>query len=396
MNSQERVLAAINCQTPDRLPIDFGGHRSSGISAIAYAKLKKELNIDSGDIYVYDMIQQLAIIEPPVLEVLGVDAIELGRGFLLQAEDWKDWVLPDGTPCKIPFYVEIFKEGEDWFLLDEKGNRSAVQKKGCLYFEQLFYPLAERGIENDDFADLEQILPQNMWNAAPSPGGHLDLEDPEDFKAFADGAASLRASTDKAIIGLFGGNLFETPQFLYNAENYLFYLAGLERYLAAVGDHIDIILFGDDLGSNQGPMIDPEMYRTFYKPFHKIMWSKVKELAPHLKIQLHCCGGIEPFLEDLIEAGLDMINPVQINAHTMEPVLLRKKYGGRFCFWGGGCNTQEILNRKSPDEVEAHVNAQLDIWRPYDDFVFQQVHNILPGVPVENILAMFEAVREFR
>ncbi len=413
MNSRERVLAAINCQTPDRLAIDFGGHRSSGISAIAYSKLKKELGIDSGDIYVYDMIQQLAIIELPVLDALGVDVIELGRGFLLQKEDWKDWELPDGTPCKIPAYIDIFKEENDWFLLDEKGNRSAVQKKGCLYFEQLFYPLAKRGIENDDFADLEQILPQNMWSAAPSPGGHLDLENPEDFKAFADGAASLRASTDKAIIGLFGGNLFETPQFLYNAENYLFYLAaypekvlelskklteiylaGLERYLAAVGDHIDIILFGDDLGSNQGPMIDPEMYRTFYKPFHKIMWTRVKELAPHLKIQLHCCGGIEPFLEDLIEAGLDMINPVQINAHTMEPVSLRKKYGGRFCFWGGGCNTQEVLNQKSPDEVEAHVKAQLDIWRPYDGFVFQQVHNILGDVPVENIIRMFETLHK--
>ena len=141
-------------------------------------------------------------------------------------------------------------------------------------------------------------------------------------------------------------------------------------------------------------MIDPEMYRTFYKPFHKIMWSKVKELAPHLKIQLHCCGGIEPFLEDLIEAGLDMINPVQINAHTMEPVSLRKKYGGRFCFWGGGCNTQEVLNRKSPDEVEAHVKEQLDIWRPYDGFVFQQVHNILGDVPVENIIRMFETLHK--
>jgi uroporphyrinogen decarboxylase len=98
MNSRERVLAAINCQTPDRLPIDFGGHRSSGISAIAYAKLKKELRIDSGDIYVYDIIQQLAIIEPPVLDALGADVIELGRAYLLQAEDWKYWVLPVGTP----------------------------------------------------------------------------------------------------------------------------------------------------------------------------------------------------------------------------------------------------------------------------------------------------------
>jgi len=413
MNSRERVLSAINCQAPDRLPLDFGGHRSSGISAIAYSKLKKELGIDSGDIYVYDMIQQLAIIEPPVLDALGVDVIELGRAFLLKPEDWKSWELPDGTPCKIPAYIATFKEGEDWFLLDKEGNRSAVQKKGCLYFEQIYYPLAKRGIENDDFSDLEMILPLNMWSAAPSPGGHFDLKDPNDFNEFASGAASLRASTDKAIIGLFGGNLFETPQFLYGAENYLFYLAAfpdkvlelsqklteiylanLERFLSAAGDHIDIILFGDDLGTNQGPMIDPEMYRTYYKPFHQIMWSRVKELAPHVKIQLHCCGGIEPFLEDLIDAGLDMINPVQINASTMDPVELRSRYKDRFCFWGGGCNTQEILNREGPDAVEAHVKAQLDIWRPYEGFVFQQVHNILGDVPVENIIKMFETIQK--
>ena len=413
MNSRERVLSAINYQKPDRVPIDFGGHRSSGISAITYAKLKKALGIDTGDVYVYDFIQQLAIIEPSVLDALGSDVIELGRAYLLEPDDWKVWELPDGTPCKIPWYVETFKEGDDWFLLDREGNRSAVQKKGCLYFEQLYYPLSERGIENDDFSDLEQILPLNMWSAAPSPGAHFDLANEKEFKLCEDGAKALRASTDRAIIGLFGGNLFETPQFLYSAENYLFYLAAfpekvmelsqklteiylsnLERFLAAVGDHIDIILFGDDLGTNQGPMIDPEMYRTFYKPFHKIMWTRVKELAPHLKIQLHSCGGIEPFMEDLIDAGLDMVNPVQINAHTMDPASIKGKYRGRFCFWGGGCNTQEVLNRKSPDEVEAHVKSQLDIWKPYEGFVFQQVHNILGDVPVENIIRMFETVHK--
>ncbi|MDB4582043.1 hypothetical protein N9164_02715 [Draconibacterium sp.] len=414
MNSRERVLAAINYQEPDKIPIDFGGHRSSGISAIAYSKLKKKLGITTGDIYVYDFIQQLAIVEPAVIDLLGVDVIELGRAFLQKPEDWKDWELPDGTPCKIPVYINTVRENDDWFLINGIGEKAAIQKKGSLYFEQLIYPLMQRGIENDDFTDLKEQIPLNMWSAAPSPGGHFDLNKTNDLNEFTEGAKKLRASTDSAIIGIFGGGLFELPQFLYRSDNYFMALASnppkvlelserltsiylplLEKFIAAAGDSIDIILFGDDLGTNKGPMIDPEMYRMYYKPFHKIMWTKVKDLAPHLKIQLHSCGGIEPFLEDLIDAGLDMVNPVQINAHGMDPVNLKSKYNGRICFWGGGCNTQTILNRKSPDEVEAHVKELIEVWKPGGGFVFQQVHNILADVPVENMIRMFETVNKY-
>ena len=109
MNSRERVLAALNHKQPDKVPIDFGGHRSSGIAATAYAKLKQALGISIGDIYVYDMVQQLAIVEPEVLDAVGSDVVELGRGFMLDNSDWKNWVLPDGTPCKIPRFINIDK-----------------------------------------------------------------------------------------------------------------------------------------------------------------------------------------------------------------------------------------------------------------------------------------------
>ena len=145
MDSRQRVLAALNHEQPDRVPIDFGGHRSSGIMAIAYSRLKKALGITSGDIYVYDMIQQLAIVEERVLDAFGVDTIEMGRGFLTDDKDWKDWVLPDGTPCKIPCYVQVEKRGQDWVLPAEDGTVLAIQKKGCLYFEQTFWPMADRG-----------------------------------------------------------------------------------------------------------------------------------------------------------------------------------------------------------------------------------------------------------
>ena len=120
--SRERVLDAVNHREPDRVPIDLSGHRSSGVMAIAYNKLKQHLGITSGDIYVYDFVQQLAIVEPEVLDRFGVDTVELGRGFALTPEDWRDWVLPDGTPCKIPAFIHPVKEHGDWCIYAPDGT----------------------------------------------------------------------------------------------------------------------------------------------------------------------------------------------------------------------------------------------------------------------------------
>ncbi|MCX7766396.1 MAG: methyltransferase, partial [Candidatus Sumerlaeia bacterium] len=224
MTSRERVLCALRHKEPDKVPIDFGGHRSSGISAIAYARLKKALGITTGDIYVYDMVQQLAIIEPPVLEALGIDVIELGRGFMLDERDWKSWTLPDGTPCKIPVYVNVEKRGDDWYLMTSDGVDLGIQKKGVVFFEQIYWPWAEQNIQEQDFSDLEEAFKYTMWTNVPSPGAHIPLTD-KGLRELADGARALRESTDKAIIGLFGGNLFEVPQFLYGMETYLMHMA---------------------------------------------------------------------------------------------------------------------------------------------------------------------------
>lgn len=411
MNSRERVLAAINHQEPDRVPIDFGGHRSSGIAAIAYAKLKKALGITSGDIYVYDMIQQLAIVEPPILDAIGVDVVELGRGFMLDDKEWKPWVLPDGTSCKIPGYINIEKRGEDSYLISGDGLDLAIQKKGCLYFEQIHWPLADRPIEDDDFSDLQEVFKHSVWTDVTSPGSHIPLTK-VGLKSLTAGAKALRESTERAIVGLFGGSMFEIPQFLYRMDNYLTYMAlypeacirlseklcelhlsNLEKWLGAVAPYIDIILFGDDLGGQNGPLISPTMYRRYYKPYHKKLWLRVKELAPHIKIQLHTCGGIEPLLEDLIDAGLEIANPVQTTCRGMNADNLKAKYGQRFTFWGGGCDTQHLLPQATPKEIAKHVKEQVTILSPGGGFVFQQIHNILANVSPEKITAMFDAVR---
>ncbi len=409
MTPRERVLAALEHREPDRAPIDFGAHRSSGISAIAYAKLKKHLGIDSGDIYVYDMVQQLAVVEPEVLDRFQVDTIEMGRGFLTDPADWKPWRLPDGTPCKIPAYQKIEDVDDDWYLLADDGTRLGVQRKGCLYFEQCYWPWEGRPVGEVDLDELPHVLGRSVWTGVAAPGAHLGMS-AEGLAALAEGARRLRESTDRAIVGLFGGNMFEIPQFLFRMDSYLMslaaepeaclqlsqrlcdlHLANLEKWLGAVGPYIDVILFGDDLGAQGGPLISGDTYRRLFKPFHTKLFHRAKELA-NVKVQLHCCGGVEPLLGDLIEAGLDAINPVQVSCKGMVPENLKKTYGDQLTFWGGGCDTRHVLSHATPDQVRQNVRSLVDAFAPGGGFVFQQVHNVLADVPPENIVAMLDAV----
>jgi len=412
MTGAERIKAALNFNETDKIPVDFSGHRSSGISAIAYNNLRKYLGLEIKPIRVYDMVQQLAIVDNDVLDLFGVDTIEMGRGFLLDDKDWKPWVLPDGTACEIPFYLNVKKKKDDWFLYNDSGLELGSQKKGCLYFEQTFFPLSERDFNKDQFSDLEEQLNNQIWSAVPHPGAHLPLTG-ENLKVMAEKAKALRESTDRAIIGLFGGNMFEIPQMLFRMDNYLLYMAmypeqtlsfseklyhihlkNLEKWMSAVGPYIDVVLFGDDLGGQNGPLLSPEMYQTYYKPFHKKLWSRAKELAD-VKVQLHCCGSVRMLIPDLIEAGLDAINPVQISCDNMDSKTLKKEFGDNLTFWGGGCDTQFVLPNSKPEDVKKHVRQQVEIFKTGGGFVFQQVHNIMANVPPKNIVAMFEAVNEY-
>jgi uroporphyrinogen decarboxylase len=405
VTSHDRVMISMNYREPDRVPIDLSGHRSSGIAAIAYAKLRKHLALAEKPIRVYDPIQQLAIVDDDVLDLFGIDTIELGRQFALSEEDWIDWVLPDGTPCQLPAWVRPERLDGRWVVRSKSGRVIAHMPDGTLYFEQAYYPLAD---ENGPRA-LAEALDESMRTAMASPPGPL-ADGPQGLKRLAEGAKALRARTDRAIIGLFGGNLLELGQFLYRNDIFLAMLAAeprqahefldeaveihlpkLERFLGAVGPSIDIIQFGDDLGMQRGPQISPKMYREFFKPRHKLMWTRAKELAP-VKVMLHCCGGVRQLLPDLIDAGLDAINPVQISCKGMDAQELKAEFGRELVLWGGGCETQTTLSLGTPAEVKEHVRRQVEILRPGGGFVFQQVHNILANVPPQNIVAMYEAV----
>lgn len=401
MTSRERVLNAMNHRESDRVPIDLSGHRSSGISAILYPKLRRLLGLSPETIRVYDIKQQLAVVGEDVLDCFGIDTIELGRGFCLEEDCWADWTLPDGTPCKVPSWSQPEKVENGWVIRSTSGRSIATMPEGALYFEQSYYPFYD-GVE--DLDDLSGALAETSWTGIAAPPGPVSQE------TLRAGAKRLRKKTDRAILGLFGGNLLECAQFLYRNDQALMmlaaepsrmcrfldrlvevHLANLDRYLAAVGDCIDIIVFGDDLGMQTGPQMSPKMYRDIFKPRHSCLWNRAKELAD-VKVMLHCCGGVRELLPDLIEAGLDAINPVQITCRGMDPAELKAEFGSDITFWGGGCDTRETLPKGTPREVAEHVREQVAILSPGGGFVFQQVHNILADVPAENVVAMYEAL----
>jgi uroporphyrinogen decarboxylase len=408
MTSRERVLASIAHHQPDRVPIDLSGHRSSGISAMAYARLRDYLGFPKKPIRVYDPVQQLAIVDDDVLDRFQVDTIELGRAFAREEHWWSEWTLPDGTPCLLPKWVQPVRLSDEWVLRSPTGRVTARMPSGVLYFEQAYYPFAEQ----DDIERLEDYFDEGMWTGVRCPPGPITAG-PDGPALLAAGARQLRSETDRAILGLFGGNLLEMGQFFYRNDNFLLLLAAdpprahrfldkvveihlrnLDRFLQAVGSHIDFIVFGDDLGMQNGPQISPKMYREFFQPRQRLMWQRAKELAPDVAIQLHCCGGVRPLLEGLISAGLEAINPVQITCRGMDPGELKSEFGSRLTFWGGGCDTREILSHVTPAQVRDHVRRLLDIWRPGGGYVFQQVHNIMADVPPQNVVAMFDAAAE--
>ncbi|MCX6631025.1 MAG: hypothetical protein NTW28_25715 [Candidatus Solibacter sp.] len=402
MTSRERILAALNHREPDRVPLDFSGHRSSGIAPLAYLLLRRALGLKEVPLRVYDPIQQLAIVDEDVLDLLGVDTVELGRGFALSDADWADWVLPDGTPCRMPVWAIPERGNGEWLLRAPDGLSLGRMPDGAMYFDQCHWPLLESG----DQRPLDDAMRECLWTAVASPPGPLA----PDGATLAAGARRLRGSTSRAILALFGGNLLEMGQFLYRMDRFMEMLAGeplrvhafldrllemhlanLERFLAAVGPFIDVIVFGDDLGGQNGPLLSPRMYREFFKPRHSLLWRRAKELAD-VKVMLHCCGGVRPLLPDLIEAGLDAINPVQISCRGMDAAGLKRDFGRDLAFWGGGCDTQRVLPFGDSEAVREHVAQQVRIFAPGGGFVFQQVHNIQANVPPENILAMFGAV----
>jgi len=412
MNSRERIKAALNHRQPDRVPVDCGGHMSSSFSVQAYRNLRDYLGLKKSELYVCDLIQQLVIPEKDILDLFGIDVVNYGADFIHEDHYWKEWSLQDGTPIRIPAYIDIRREGENSVLYNSDGKPLAIWKKGVLYCEQTYFPLA--GSESEDFTNLREDLKGVMWNAFAGPPAPLGYEG-EDLQKRKQSVANLRNSSDRAIYAPFGGSIFEMGGFLCRQDNFLADIAlepekvrkyldqileinmeGIRNFIGTYGNNIDVMGFGgDDMGMQTGPQISPAMYRELFKPVHKEMWGYAKKLNPDIKLCLHCCGGIAPLLGDIIDAGMDAINPVQTNCTGMDIESLKSAFGKDITFWGGGCDTRDILPNSTPQEIKDHIKRNLDVMFRDGGFVFQQIHNIVSNVPPASIVAMFEAVKEY-
>ena len=405
MTSRERILTAIAHREPDRVPIDCGAMRSTGIQAIAYNRLKAHLGMRGGCTRVFDVIQQLAEPEAAFLDRFRIDAINAGRDFSPGA--WKDWTLPDGSPCQVPAYVDLQREGDDWIARNAAGTVVARMAAGTTYFSQACYPLAR-----DDWFDRLDRLADDMssvcWGALAEPIYADGLSD-ANLERIGGHVRHLRRTSDRAIMIAFGANLFEWASYLRRMDNYLadlaaeparaealldklveIHLDGLRRLLPAIGDNVDLIQLGDDLGMEAGPFFSPDLFRRMFKPRYRTIVQYIRKTSPTIKVFLHSCGSIRKLLPDLIEAGFDVINPVQISAVGMAPAELKREFGNAITFWGGGCDTQQVLSRGTPQQVREHVRRNIDIFAPGGGFVFNQVHNILAEVPPANVVAMYE------
>ena len=408
--AQKRVLDAIHHIEPDAVPVDLGSTPSSGISAIAYGNLKQALGMQGGHTRVYDVVQQLAQPEDEILERLGVDVIDVGRAFNLEDSAWVTSKLEDGRSLELPAWFKPESKADGSFEII-KNNRVIARKPAHgEFYDQTYFPY-----ENDypaSFKDLPEQMGMVLWQAlVHSPWDHA--EDSNFWEQLRAKSIQLKNSTDKALMIVCGCNLFEWGTFLRRMDNFLadllsepeeveklidallqIHLGNLKKVVDAVGDVCDILRFGDDLGMTSGPLMSPNTYRELFKPRHKILNDFVHKNS-NMKTFLHSCGSIYRLFPDIIDAGFDIINPLQTNCAEMDPKTLKQEFGQDICFWGGGCDTARVMNNSTPEEVRKHVLERLEIFSPGGGFVFNPIHNILPEVPPQNIIAAFDAVKEF-
>jgi len=379
------------------VPLDIGGTESSGITAIACNRLRAHLGLPQGQTRVFDTGQQVVTIEDDLREALGIDTVPL----LIEPRRWKPWTLSDGSPCQIPERWNPEPHDGGWVVRDDGGVVRARMPAGGLYFEGVNPPLA--GVTEPAQLDEHAAAIESFdW---PS---YAD----ESLDDVAARAERLFRETDYAVVGNLMCHFLAAGQSLRGHEQFLIdlladqglvhalmerlvaaYLRRVEAYLDRVGDFIQVVLFNDDLGTQSGPMVSLEAYRELIFPYQRRLFGFAKARRPDLFLLFHSCGSVRRFIPSLIEAGVDALNPVQVSAAEMDTAELKREFGRDVAFWGGGCDTQHILNHGSPAQIEAEVRRRIADLAPGGGFVFTQVHNIQPDVPPENVLAMLDAVR---
>ena len=405
MNARERVLTSLDHRPPDRVPVDLGASTVTGISARGYNKLKQALDLKHPT-RVFDVVQQLAHVDDTVIDRFGVDLLDLNR-ILMEDTGWYPVTLGDGSQGSYPGWFRPEETGDGSRVTrDPRGREMSRMAGNGTVFDQTLFPW-EEGYP-PDMGSIGEAFRSINWTAH-SHNKFINIDDGE-LRARA---IALRRSTDKAIVMSGGAKLLELGFFLRRMDNFLMdlladhrnltrlldklmelHLGGLERKIAAVGDQVDVIRFGDDLGMTTGPFMDLGVFDSFFKPRYRELCEYVKSRS-NLKIFMHSCGSIRQFIPGLIEAGFDIINPVQTNCAGMDARELKREFGREITFWGGGIDTSRVLPNGTPGEVRHDVLERCEIFSRDGGFIFAPIHNILPEVPPENIIAAYDAVSEF-
>ena len=391
----------LSFREPDGLPIDLGSTRSSGINAIAYHRLCKSLGIKE-QTRVFDVRQYLALVSSPVLSwACGAltPLFPLRPAAGLAINRWKSHGMPNLTDPLVPadFEPERQKDGSS-LLRGKEGVERLRRAAEGLYFEDF----------NPPFAD---VTSPSTFEALHT--GVSAARDSDNLEWVAAEAQRLDSS-DMAVVLTTPISFFERGIKDFGYEEWLVkvmtevgvvnayldlieheYVDLLETWSEVIKGDPEAILVSDDLGSQQGPLISPEVYRELFKPRHEGIVSTIRKMFPASKVLLHCCGSIREMIPDLIEAGFDALNPIQIAARGMDPGELKREFGRDIAFWGGGIDTQHTLVNGTPDEVCDETRRLIETLAPGGGFVFSAVHNIQADVPAANIVALFETASEY-
>jgi hypothetical protein len=415
MTGRERVLKALNYEPVDRVPVDLGGTLGTGAHVSVIANLRRALGLDKPGtpVKVVEPYQMLGEVATDLREMLAIDLVNLPgpkNHFGFANTNWKPWRTFDGTDVLVPDKFNIGPEPNGDIHQYPQGDKSVPASgrmpKGGFYFDDIIRQGPINEAELDPADNLEDFA----------------LVSEEDLKIYEQRARELYDNTDLAITAGFPGTAFgdialvpaaflKHPKGIRDIEEWYIStisrreyvkevfacqaeiaIENLERIYQAVGNRVHAIwLDGTDLAAQNTLFCGPDTYRELYLPFSRKLNDWI-HAHTEWKTMKHCCGGCEPLVEGFIEAGFDILNPIQTSAEGMAPQLLVDKYGGRIVFWGGGVDTQQVLPFGKSEQVRRQVTERVQIFNAKKGFVFSTVHNIQCNTPVENVLAMFEAL----
>ena len=416
MDSREQFLKTVNHRQPDRIVIDMGSTAVTGIHVQALSKLRQIFGLQRKPIRVIEPFQMLGEVDWEMVDSIGIDVVGAwGKnnmfGFHNHAP-YKEWKTNWGQRVMVPLNFNVTTDTKGDILMYPEGDTtvppSARMPKTGYFFDAIIRqePIVEEELNVEDNLKEFGLI------------GDKDLEHwrIEVDKAYFSGKAVIAGFGGTALgdIALVPGLNLKKPKGIRDvAEWYMstvmrpdyikniyerqseIAIENLKRIYNVVGNKVNaVFICGTDFGTQSSTFCSPEQFDEMWLPYYKIMNDWIHENT-QWKTFKHSCGAVETFMDSFIRAGFDIINPVQINAAGMDPVKLKQKYGRELVFWGGGVDTQQMLAFGKPEEVREQVLRTCEIFNKNGGFVFNTVHNIQANVPVENIVAMLEAIKEF-